>query len=261
MGSGSKENCFFCWMIFNFQQHSSSEAARPASIFFLINPGSFVTPWRKPSLRPWGRATESQEVKGSLVFTWAQLLQLHKLRLCLIVSFCSFLHLHCFPSSFVRNLPRSSFQSCWIRVIVTCIIFWGDLVSAFAKKPKSQEAVEGSTVVFEAQTEKPDAKVKWQCDSKDVVAGGRYVISADGNKHSLSIRDVAREDANGYAVIAGGSKVKFELKVAPKPGGRPWCCSLTCAVKARRHGEIKGSSRWPHCCTATHHSTCTVAKN
>lgn len=90
-------------------------------------------------------------------------------------------------------------------------------VSAFAKKPKSQEAVEGSTVVFEAETEKPDAKVKWQCNSKDVVTGGRYAIAADGNRHSLSIRDVTQEDANTYAVIAGGSKVKFDLKVVSKP--------------------------------------------
>lgn len=98
--------------------------------------------------------------------------------------------------------------------------FCANPVSAFAKKPKSQEAVEGSTVVFEAEPEKPDAKVKWQCNSKDLVTGGRYAIAADGNRHSLSIRDVTQEDANSYAVIAGGSKVKFDLKVVSKPGGR-----------------------------------------
>lgn len=80
--------------------------------------------------------------------------------------------------------------------------------------------MEGSTVAFEAVTEKPDAKVKWQCNLKDVATGGRYVIAADGNKHSLSIRDVTIEDANTYAVIAGGSKVKFDLKVVPKRGRR-----------------------------------------
>lgn len=75
-------------------------------------------------------------------------------------------------------------------------------------------------MVFEAVTEKPDAKVKWQCNAKDVATGGRYTIAADGNGHSLSIRDVTMEDANTYAVIAGGSKVKFDLKVVSKPGGR-----------------------------------------
>lgn len=75
-------------------------------------------------------------------------------------------------------------------------------------------------MVFEAETEKPDAKVKWQCNSKDIASGNKYVITADGNKHSLTINAIAKEDANVYAVIAGGSKVKFELKVASKPGGR-----------------------------------------
>lgn len=74
-------------------------------------------------------------------------------------------------------------------------------------------------MVFEAETEKADAKVKWQCNSKDIVTGDKYVIAADGNRHSLSIKAVAVEDANVYAVIAGGSKVKFELKVVSKPGG------------------------------------------
>ncbi|KAM9860533.1 myosin-binding protein C, cardiac-type [Aulostomus maculatus] len=89
-------------------------------------------------------------------------------------------------------------------------------VSAFARKPKTQEAEEGSSVVFEAQTEKPDAKVKWQCNSKDIASGNKYVITADGNKHSLTIKAIAKEDATVFAVIAGGSKVKFELRVTSK---------------------------------------------
>ncbi|XP_041837085.1 myosin-binding protein C, cardiac-type [Melanotaenia boesemani] len=90
-------------------------------------------------------------------------------------------------------------------------------VSAFAKKPKTREAEEGSSVVFEAETEKSDVKVKWQCNSKDVATGDKYVITADGNKHSLTIKAVTKEDATVYAVIAGGSKIKFELRVVSKP--------------------------------------------
>ncbi|XP_071773282.1 myosin-binding protein C, cardiac-type [Centroberyx gerrardi] len=89
-------------------------------------------------------------------------------------------------------------------------------VSAFIKKPKTQEAEEGSSAVFEAETEKPDAKVKWQCDTKDIVSGNKYAVTAAGNKHSLTIKAVTMGDASVYAVIAGGSKVKFELKVLPK---------------------------------------------
>ncbi|RVE74463.1 hypothetical protein OJAV_G00022200 [Oryzias javanicus] len=60
-------------------------------------------------------------------------------------------------------------------------------VSAFTKRPKAQEAEEGSSVVFEAETEKADAKVRWQCNSKDI------------------------------AVATRKREVKFELKVISKP--------------------------------------------
>ena len=93
-------------------------------------------------------------------------------------------------------------------------------VSAFAKKPKPQVAEEGSSVVFEVETEKADAKVRWQCNTKDITSGGKYVVTAEGNKHSLTIPAVTMADGVGYAVIAGGSKVKFELKVKAKEGGR-----------------------------------------
>ncbi|XP_051998052.1 myosin-binding protein C, cardiac-type [Xyrauchen texanus] len=86
-------------------------------------------------------------------------------------------------------------------------------VSAFTKKPKSQTAEIGATVIFEVETEKPDAKVRWQQDSKDISSSDKYTISAEGNKHSLTINNAVQEDAVGYAVIAGGSKVKFELKL------------------------------------------------
>ncbi|TNN80550.1 Myosin-binding protein C, cardiac-type [Liparis tanakae] len=95
-------------------------------------------------------------------------------------------------------------------------------VSAFAKKPKTQEAQEGSSVLFEAETEKPDAKVKWQCNSNDIASGDKYSITADGKKHSLALKAITKEDANVYAVIAGGSKVKFDLKTLPlRPLLRP----------------------------------------
>ncbi|KAK9971672.1 hypothetical protein ABG768_025026 [Culter alburnus] len=87
------------------------------------------------------------------------------------------------------------------------------MFSAFTKKPKTQTAEIGATVIFEAETEKPDVKVRWQRDSKDISSSDKYTISAEGNKHSLTINNAVHEDAVGYAVIAGVSKVKFELKI------------------------------------------------
>ncbi|NXX23451.1 MYPC3 protein, partial [Podargus strigoides] len=87
------------------------------------------------------------------------------------------------------------------------------LVSAFTKKPKTTEVTAGSTAVFEAETEKAAIKVKWQRAGTEITESEKYVIKAEGNKHSLTINNVGKEDDVTYAVIAGSSKVKFELKV------------------------------------------------
>lgn len=75
----------------------------------------------------------------------------------------------------------------------------------------------GSTAVFEAETEKASVKVKWQRAGTEITDSEKYVIKAEGNKHSLTINNVVKEDDVTYAVIAGSSKVKFELKVK-EPG-------------------------------------------
>uniref|UniRef100_G1KB38 Myosin-binding protein C, cardiac-type n=1 Tax=Anolis carolinensis TaxID=28377 RepID=G1KB38_ANOCA len=85
--------------------------------------------------------------------------------------------------------------------------------SAFIKKPKTAEAIAGGVAVFEAETEKTGIKVKWQRNGLEITASEKYVIKSEGNKHSLTINDVGKEDDVTYAVIAGSSKVKFELKV------------------------------------------------
>ncbi len=105
--------------------------------------------------------------------------------------------------------------------LLTYPAFLTSSVSAFTKKPKTQTAEIGATVIFEAETEKPDIKVRWQRDSKDIASSYKYTISAEGNMHSLTINNIVREDAVGYAVIAGVSKVKFELKIKESEGG--WC--------------------------------------
>ncbi|XP_068116780.1 myosin-binding protein C, cardiac-type [Hyperolius riggenbachi] len=85
--------------------------------------------------------------------------------------------------------------------------------TAFTKKPKSGEVVAGGAITFDAETEKPGVKVKWQKNNADIGASDKYVIKADGKSHSLTINNASSEDEVVYAVIAGTSKVKFELKV------------------------------------------------
>ncbi|XP_074086722.1 myosin-binding protein C, cardiac-type [Macrotis lagotis] len=92
-------------------------------------------------------------------------------------------------------------------------------VSAFSKKPKTTEATVGSSALFEAETERAGFKLRWQKAGSDIAASDKYVLTSEGTKHTLTVREVGPDDQGLYAVIAGTSKVKFELKVkeAEKP--------------------------------------------
>uniref|UniRef100_A0A4X1VRE0 Myosin-binding protein C, cardiac-type n=1 Tax=Sus scrofa TaxID=9823 RepID=A0A4X1VRE0_PIG len=86
-------------------------------------------------------------------------------------------------------------------------------VSAFSKKPRSVEVATGSPAVFEAETERAGVKVRWQRAGSDISPSDKYGLAAEGTRHTLTVRDVGPADQGSYAVIAGSSKVKFDLKV------------------------------------------------
>ncbi|XP_031799434.1 myosin-binding protein C, cardiac-type [Sarcophilus harrisii] len=102
-------------------------------------------------------------------------------------------------------------------------------VSAFSKKPKTTEVAVGSSASFEAETERVGLKLRWQRDGSDLAASDKYGLTSEGTRHTLTVRKVSPEDQGVYAVIAGSSKVKFELKVkeaekpdlVPTPNGAP----------------------------------------
>uniref|UniRef100_A0A8C0M8P8 Myosin-binding protein C, cardiac-type n=2 Tax=Canis lupus familiaris TaxID=9615 RepID=A0A8C0M8P8_CANLF len=81
------------------------------------------------------------------------------------------------------------------------------------KKPRSAEVAAGSPAVFEAETERSGVKVRWQRGGSDISASDKYGLAAEGTRHTLTVRDVGPADQGSYAVIAGSSKVKFDLKV------------------------------------------------
>lgn len=123
-------------------------------------------------------------------------------------------------------------------------------VSAFSKKPRSAEVAAGSPAVFEAETERSGVKVRWQRGGSDISASDKYGLAAEGTRHTLTVRDVGPADQGSYAVIAGSSKVKFDLKVieagktlvSPSPRFELLGAALHPSVVAQ------GGSASPPCC-------------
>lgn len=71
----------------------------------------------------------------------------------------------------------------------------------------------GNPAVFEAETERAGVKVRWQRDGSDISASDKYSLASEGRRHTLTVRDAGPTDQGSYSVIAGSSKVKFDLKV------------------------------------------------
>ncbi|XP_072348369.1 myosin binding protein Ca [Scyliorhinus torazame] len=85
--------------------------------------------------------------------------------------------------------------------------------AGFTKKPEGQTGTLGGKAEFVAEVEKPNAKVKWQKGGKDLIAGPKYTIKAEGKKHTLIINDLAKQDDSVYMAVVGTVKEKFELQV------------------------------------------------
>ncbi|XP_053416263.1 myosin-binding protein C, cardiac-type [Nycticebus coucang] len=118
-------------------------------------------------------------------------------------------------------------------------------VSVFSKKPRSMEVAAGSSAVFEAQTERAGVKVRWQRGGNDIGASDKYSLAAEGTQHTLTVRDVGPADQGSYAVIAGSSKVKFDLKVIEAEKAEPVPAPAPAPVPAKTTGtpgEALGSA-------------------
>ncbi|XP_067875768.1 myosin binding protein Ca [Heterodontus francisci] len=85
--------------------------------------------------------------------------------------------------------------------------------AGFIKKPQSQTGTLGGKAEFVAEVEKMNVKVKWQKGGKDLIAGPKYTIKAEGKKHTLIINDLAKQDDSVYMAVVGTVKEKFELQV------------------------------------------------
>ncbi|XP_078093397.1 myosin binding protein Ca [Mustelus asterias] len=85
--------------------------------------------------------------------------------------------------------------------------------AGFTKKPQSQTLTLGDKAEFVAEVEKPNVKVKWQKGGKDLIAGPKYTIKAEGKKHTLIVNDLAKQDDGAYMAVLGTAKEKFELHV------------------------------------------------
>lgn len=69
---------------------------------------------------------------------------------------------------------------------------------------------------FEVELSREDAEGSWFFGDKELSPSGKYVMSSRRGRHSLSIKDVRKEDQGKYTFICGDLTTSASLKMKRK---------------------------------------------
>ena len=66
---------------------------------------------------------------------------------------------------------------------------------------------------FECELSREDAEGTWYFEKKEITPSSKYVISSRRGRHSLSVKDVKKEDQGKYTFVVGEFKSSASLKM------------------------------------------------
>lgn len=74
----------------------------------------------------------------------------------------------------------------------------------------------GDTAMFCVELARPEGPIHWLRNQKEVVAGGRVAITAEGTCHTLIISQCSLEDVGEVAFVAGDCRTSTQFCVSGK---------------------------------------------
>lgn len=66
---------------------------------------------------------------------------------------------------------------------------------------------------FECEVSREDAEGTWYFEDKEITPSSKYAISSRRGRHSLSVRDIKKEDQGKYSFVVGELKTTASLKM------------------------------------------------
>lgn len=60
---------------------------------------------------------------------------------------------------------------------------------------------------FEVELSREDAEGSWFFGDKELSPSGKYIMSSRRGRHSLSVKDVRKEDQGKYSFVCGDLKI------------------------------------------------------
>uniref|UniRef100_A0A8C3YS51 Obscurin n=1 Tax=Catagonus wagneri TaxID=51154 RepID=A0A8C3YS51_9CETA len=114
------------------------------------------------------------------------------------------------------------------------------------KLPRKTAVRVGDTAMFCVELARPEGPVHWLRNQKEVVAGDRVAITAEGTCHTLVISQCSLEDVGEVAFVAGDSRTSTQFCVSA-PRRPPLHAPEAPVLKARTENSVTlGWSPPPH---------------
>ena len=83
----------------------------------------------------------------------------------------------------------------------------------FASPLKDTSVPESETATFTCEISKPDKKVTWYKNGKEIVPDEHFEVKVEGTVHTLKVKDIALDDTADYTVKLGEETSKAKLTV------------------------------------------------
>lgn len=81
------------------------------------------------------------------------------------------------------------------------------------KKLDNTEVPESYAGEFECEVSREDAEGTWYYENKQITPSHKYVVSSRRGRHSLSVKDVKKEDQGKYTFKVGDLMTSASLKM------------------------------------------------
>lgn len=81
------------------------------------------------------------------------------------------------------------------------------------KQMESIEVPETYSGEFEVELSREDAEGSWFFGDKELVPSNKHIMSSRRGRHSLSVKDVRKEDQGKYTFICGDLRTSASLKM------------------------------------------------
>lgn len=103
----------------------------------------------------------------------------------------------------------------WKTVVVDGILYPGAALELI-KHLENIEVPETYAGEFEVELSREDAEGTWFFGDKEISPSSKYVMSSRRGRHSLSVKDVKKEDQGKYTFVCGDLRTSASLKMKCK---------------------------------------------